>query len=485
MNNFYITTTLPYVNSEPHLGFAKEIIIADIIARHKKQLGYKVFFNTGTDEHGQKIYQKALESGVDTKLYCDEYSKKFKDLKLALNLSFDNFVRTTDQNHVESAKEFWNICLKNGDIYKKNYQVKYCVGCEMEKTDSELENDLCPLHPNQKIELIDEENYFFRFSKFQEKLLEFYDKNPDFIKPKHRFNEIINFVSSGLNDFSISRLKEKMPWGVSVPGDDTQVMYVWFDALVNYISCLGWPQNLDNFNKWWPGVQVCGKDNLRPQTAMWQAMLMSANLPNSSQVLILGFLTSNGQKISKSQGNAVDPIELSEKYGADVVRYYLTKEIPTFEDGDFSYEKIEKLYVSDLVNGLGNLVARVSNLIEKSDFEIDLEKINYENDVPLIGEKRDKFFQDFFDKMSEYRLNEALLLINNKIKETDEYLSQETPWKMPEGKKKKEVLQKSAQNILLVALLFYPFMPESCNKIITQFNAEKIVKGDILFPKLS
>ncbi len=483
MKNFYITTTLPYVNSDPHLGFAKEIINADIIARFKRQLGFNVFFNTGTDEHGQKIYQKAVEMGIDPLEYCSNFSDKFLKLKETLNLSFNNFIRTTDEDHIKAVQNFWQRCLDNGDIYKKDYQVKYCVGCEMEKTDSELESGICPLHPNQKIELIKEENYFFKFSKFQDKLLDFYKNNPDFVKPKGKFNEIISFVEGGLNDFSISRVREKMPWGITVPGDDSQVMYVWFDALVNYISCLGWPDNLDNFNKFWPGLQVCGKDNLRPQTAMWPAMLMSAGLNISEQVLIFGFLTVNGQKISKSSGNTVDPVELVEKYGADTVRYYLTKEISTFEDGDFSYEKLEKLYTSDLVNGLGNLVARVSNLIEKSNSNIVLEKIKYQEGAPLIEEKND-FFVLFEEKMKDYKLNEAISVIASKIKETDEYLSQKTPWKMEEGAEKEQILQKSAENILNIALLSYSFIPDSANKIITQFNANKIIKGEILFPKL-
>ncbi len=483
MKNFYITTTLPYVNSEPHLGFAKEIINADIIARFKRQLGFNVFFNTGTDEHGQKIYQKAIEMGIDPLEYCSSFSNKFIKLKDTLNLSFNNFIRTTDDDHIKAVQNFWKKCLDNGDIYKKDYQVKYCVGCEMEKTDSELENGICPLHPNQKIELIEEENYFFKFSKYQNKLLEFYKKNPNFVKPKGKFNEIISFVEGGLNDFSISRVKEKMPWGITVPDDDSQVMYVWFDALVNYISCLGWPDNLDEFNKFWPGLQVCGKDNLRPQTAMWPAMLMSAGLNISEQVLIFGFLTVNGQKISKSSGNTVDPVELVKKYGADIVRYYLAKEISTFEDGDFSYEKLERLYTSDLVNGLGNLVARVSNLIEKSDSDIVLEKIKYREGIPLI-EKKNDFFNLFQEKMKDYKLNEAISVIASKIKETDEYLSQKAPWKMEEGLEKKEILKKSAENILNIALLSYSFIPESANKIIAQFNADKIIKGEILFPKL-
>ena len=326
---FYITTTLPYINSEPHIGFAKEIIMADIIARHKRQLGFEVFFNTGTDEHGLKIFQQANESGRDIMQHCDYYSNKFFELKEQLNLSFNNFIRTTDAKHLLAVKKFWETCLTNGYIYKKNYQVKYCVGCELEKSDSELEDGRCPLHPNKDLEFIDEENYFFKFSAFQEKLLEFYKKNPDFVKPANRLNEIRNFVKEGLRDFSISRVREKMPWGVDVPGDSSQVIYVWFDALINYISTLGWPNDQVKFENFWPGLQVCGKDNLRQQSAMWPAMLMSVDLPLSKNVLVFGFLTLNGQKISKSLGNTIDISELIAKYPLDALRYFLISGIVT------------------------------------------------------------------------------------------------------------------------------------------------------------
>ncbi|MDO8261166.1 MAG: methionine--tRNA ligase, partial [Candidatus Magasanikbacteria bacterium] len=363
--NFYITTTLPYVNSDPHIGFAAEIVRADCIARNQRQLGNDVFFNTGTDEHGLKIFRKAEEAGISAQEYCDGYAAKFNDLKKALNLTYNSFIRTTDANHKKAAQDFWRLCLKNGDIYKKNYSIKYCVGCELEKTESELVNGECPFHPGKPLEIIDEENYFFRWSAYQEKLLKFYDENPDFIVPKHRMHEIRNFVAAGLQDFSISRLKSKMPCGVAVPEDEEHVMYVWFDALVNYISCLGWPCHCErvnkfgadepadmalckndkcNYKKFWPGLQVAGKDNLRQQTAMWQAMLMSAGIPNSTQVLIFGFINVDGLKMSKSIGNVVSPYTLTEKYGTDATRYYLLSGLKSFEDSDFTFEKFELKY---------------------------------------------------------------------------------------------------------------------------------------------
>jgi len=479
MNNkyFYITTTLPYINSSPHIGFAAEMIKADVIARYQAQRGAQVFFNTGTDEHGLKIFQKAQELGMDIQAYCDEYSAKFLPLKEKLNLSYNKFIRTTDPEHEKAAQEFWRRCDANGDIYKKSYQIKYCVGCEMEKTDSELVNGRCPLHPNSELEIINEENYFFRFSNYQEKLLDFYKKNPKFVIPSSRLKEIATFVASGLQDFSISRLKEKMPHGVPVPGDDTQVMYVWFDALVNYISTLGWPKDSDNFKNYWPGIQVCGKDNLRPQAAMWQAMLMSAGIKNSKQILVFGFLTVDGQKISKSLGNTINPYDLVDKYSADSVRYYLLAEIAPFEDGDYSEEKFRGRYNSDLANGLGNLVARVSNLLEKNEIATGL-KINLKD--ASISEAVKNFEESF----KTYRFNEALQILWEKIKTCDENLSQKAPWKMTDKKEIADVIKPLAQTILNVAYLLEPFLPSVAQKIQEQFSAEQIKKSESLFPRL-
>ncbi len=471
-NKFYITTTLPYVNSDPHIGFAMEIIQADAIARWQRFLGKEVLFNTGTDEHGLKIFRKAQEVGQGPKEYCDFYAAKFDKLKEALNLTYTHFIRTTDEHHKLAAQELWRRCLAAGDIYKKNYSVKYCVGCELEKTDSELVDGKCPVHPNLEIELIEEENYFFRFSRFAEPLLKLYKENPEFVLPAERLNEIRSFVERGLEDFSVSRLKSKMPWGVEVPNDDEQVMYVWFDALTNYISTLGWPD--DKFNQWWPGVQIAGKDNLRQQSAMWQAMLLSANLPTSTQILIHGFVTANGQKMSKSLGNVIDPFQLVEKYGIDATRYYLLVEFNPFEDGDFSFEKFETRYNADLANGLGNLVARVSNLLEKNEIELDLMK---NNDQALCSEVS--------ERMSKYRFDEALKIIWQKIAESDEWLSDKKPWKMDDKEEIRKVLEPVAQTILNMACLLISFMPDTAESIIKQFSVRQIVKGDSLFPRLT
>lgn len=470
---YYITTTLPYVNAEPHIGFALEIIQADTLARFHDLLGEEVIFNFGTDEHGEKIYQKAIDEGKNPQAYTDEYAQKFDALKTALNLSYNHFIRTTDTHHVNAAGEFWKLCDKNGDIYKKLYKTKYCVGCELEKTDSELKEGRCPLHPNRELQSIEEENYFFKFSKYQKILLDFYDQNPDFVIPAGKFNEIRTFVENGLSDFSISRLKSKMPWGIPVPGDPDQVMYVWFDALINYISTLGWPEDQENFKDFWPGYQVAGKDNLRQQTAIWQAMLASAGLPFSKQVFIHGFITVNGQKISKSLGNTIDPVEVAEKYGTDALRYYLLAKINPTEDSDFTFEKFEEVYNGELANGLGNLVARVAKLCEKSGFE-------FNSDIS----ENNKYDKSVEDKLNDYRFDEALKIIWNKISEADKYINKNEPWKL-EGDRLGEVLSNSVASIRTIAFNLSPFLPETARKIQKQFKNSKIVSEGSLFPRLS
>jgi len=484
MGKYYITTTAPYVNELPHLGFALEIVQADVLARCQRAIGNEVFFNTGTDEHGKKIYEKAKEAGKETQKYVDEYAGKFDELKKVLNLTYNSFNRTTDPKHMAAAAEMWRRVDRAGYIEKGVYKAKYCVGCELEKTDSDLENGKCLLHPNKEIELIEEENYFFKFSKLKEKLLAHYDKYPDFVVPSHRQKEIRNFVEAGLADFSISRIKEKMPWGIPVPGDEQQVMYVWFDALTYYISALGWPDNQDKFREYWGtsekprAIQVAGKDNLRQQTAMWQAMLIAAGLPPSRQVLIHGFITSDGQKMSKSLGNVINPFEYAKKYGTDSLRYYLLAKMSPFEDSDFTRKKFEEAYQADLANGLGNLVSRVSTLCEK--FKLNLVKTNYE---------RNGLLDDIRPYIELYRFDEALKIIWGNINGLDKYMSKQRPWQQELGE-----ADKTLSNIVIgmtglrglrnIAQALIPFLPETAEKIAKQFRGEKIEKGEALFPRL-
>lgn len=476
-NTFYLTTTLPYVNSVPHIGFGREIIEADVIARYQRLIGKEVFFNTGSDEHGQKIFEKALEKNLSPQEYCDRAVKQFISLKTLLNLNFDNFIRTTDPHHIKAAQEFWQKSLDKGDIYLADYEVKYCVGCELEKTESELENNRCPLHPNQKLEIRKEKNYFFRFSKFQKSLLNYYQKNPTLVQPEGKMNEIIAFVEQGLKDFSISRVKEKMPWGIEVPHDSSQVMYVWFDALINYISSLGWPSDLEKFEKFWPGIQLAGKDNLRQQAAMWQAMLMSVGLPNSIKILINGFISVDGQKMSKSLGNVITPEEMVNRYQSDATRFLLISLGDFSEDIDVTWEKFDQRYLADLANGLGNLCSRVAKMCETAQIE-------YLPSKSIDNSKQTTFNPSYSVLMDQYQLASSLDWVINLTKKADQYLTKHKPWLMPSGNDKEQILNKAVSNLLIIARHLQPFMPLTAQKINQHFQG-KISALSPLFPRLN
>jgi methionyl-tRNA synthetase len=461
-NRLYITTTLPYVNADPHIGYAWEVVRADAWARFKRLSGDEVFFNVGTDEHGAKIYERAKELGMETQAYCDQQAEKFKAIKNILNLSFDNFIRTTDEHHIKAAQEFWKQADQNGYIYKKQYKTKYCVGCEMEKTDSELVDGCCPLHPDRKIEIIEEENYFFKFSAFEKQLAELYAKNSDFVVPIHRFNEIKSFVNMGLEDFSISRLKEKMPWGVPVPDDEKHVMYVWFDALVNYISAVGWPDDMEKFKTWWPAIQVAGKDNLRPQSAMWQAMLMAVKALPSKQIFINSFLTNGGQKMSKSLGNVISPYEMTEKFGVDGTRYILLSLNSFGDDADITWEWMTEKYNADLANGLGNLTSRVIKLAQNFKFQISNFKSNSNSE-----------FSDFINRLE---MNNALDYVWGIIKKDNKFIEDNKPWELAKNNEKKfaEVMQKLIADLYNISQLLMPFLPETAEKIKKALETKQI-----------
>ncbi len=477
---FYITTTLPYVNADPHMGHALEFVQADILARYHELIGDEVFFNTGTDEHGQKIFQKAKEEGKDVQAYVDEYAGRFKAAIQRLNLQPKiHFIRTTDEAHKKAAQYFWLRCMAAGDIYKKNYQVKYCVGCELEKTDSELDGGRCPLHPTLEIESINEENYFFKFSKYQVPLLDLYARRPDLVVPDFRFNEIRAFVAQGLEDFSVSRLKSKMPWGVPVPGDESQVMYVWFDALINYISTLGWPADEEHFKKFWgfidspKALQVAGKDNLRQQSAMWQAMLISADLPSTRQIVIHGFITSGGKKMSKSTGNVIDPMMLIDEYGVDALRLYLARHIHPFEDSDFTMTAFKDSYNADLANGLGNLAARILTLAE-ANLEKPIEKPQpVPEDFPAL-------YTSAFDR---YDYNAACDYVWKLIGELDKELTAEKPFAVvkEDPEKGKAMISNLVTRLYVIARLLQPIIPATSNTLKAAILANK--KPANLFPR--
>ncbi len=456
---FYLTTTLPYVNAPLHMGHALEFVRADTIARYKKLVGYGVYFNTGTDEHGIKIFEKAKELGLDTQAFVDQGFETFKEqLKMFGVIGDIHFIRTTDKSHELAVQAFWKKVSDNGYIYKKQYEAKYCAGCESEKTDSELVNGECPLHPGLEIKLISEENYFFKYSAFGDRLLKLYSDNPNFVVPDFRLNEIKNFVNGGLQDFSISRLKEKMPWGISVPGDESQVIYVWFDALVNYISTLGWPNIDGDFAKYWVSgnpTQYCGKDNTRFQASMWQAMLMAADLPNSHQIIVNGFITADGGiRMSKTLGNVVDPRDIVKEYGTDALRYFLLREVGSFEDSPFTIERFKDAYNSGLANGLGNLSSRILTLSEK-----------YLDKCPEIPEKSD--FTEYFAFYESFDLKKAADFVWEKIAELDKTIQITEPFKVVKVdlEKGKEMITDLVLKLYTIARMLNPLMPETSIKL--------------------
>lgn len=479
---FYLTTTLPYVNAPLHMGHALEFVRADVIVRYKKLLGFDVYFNTGTDEHGMKIYDKAKEQGILVQDFVDQGFVTFKEqLKMFGVVEDIHFIRTTDESHIKAVQEFWKRVNNNGYIYKKQYEAKYCVGCESEKTDSELVLDKCPLHPSLPLKLINEENYFFKYSEFGGRLLEFYEKNPSFVVPDFRLNEIKNFVKGGLRDFSISRLKEKMPWGISVPGDESQVMYVWFDALVNYISTLGWPDEKENFEKYWVNgnpTQYCGKDNTRFQAAMWQAMLMAAGVPNSHQIIVNGFITAEGGvRMSKSLGNGVDPKDIVSEYGTDALRYFLLREVGSFEDSPFTLERFKDAYNSGLANGLGNLSSRILTLSEKY-----LDTPSASGISPFAG---GEISQEFFNYLETFDLKKATDYVWERIAKLDKTIQATEPFKVVkvDRERGKEMIKDLVLKLYEISKLLVPILPETSKKIQELIKTNKKPEAPLFLRK--
>jgi methionyl-tRNA synthetase len=460
------------------MGHALEFVRADAIARYKKLIGYDVFFNTGTDEHGIKIFEKAKKEGLEPQEFVNQGFETFKESLKIFGISPDiHFIRTTDEHHIKGAEEFWNRVYNNGYIYKKNYQSKYCIGCESEKTDSELnDKGFCPDHDGIALELIDEENYFFKYSEFGDKLLSFYEKNPNFVIPESRFNEMKAFVSRGLQDFSISRLKSKMPWGISVPNDPDHVMYVWFDALTNYINTLGFPDTEGDFEKYWvlgTPTQYCGKDNTRFQSAMWQAMLMASGLPNSSQIVVNGFvLGEGGVKMSKTLGNVVDPKEIVEEYGTDALRYFLLREISTFEDSSFSKERFKEAYNANLANGLGNLASRILTLSEK-----------YLESCPEIPES--SIPEEFFLQLEKFDIKSACDLVWDRVNKLDKRIQETEPFKVVKVdlEKGKELISEMVLELYTIARMLNPIMPGTNEKLKALIKANKKPENPLFLRK--
>jgi len=470
----YLTTTLPYVNADPHIGFALEMVQADIIARYRKIRGDEVFFTTGTDEHGQKIFEAAKKAGKSPQQYVDEYAAKFRSLKDTLNLYPDlHFIRTTDEKHIDAVQEIWKRCAARGDIEKRTYKGLYCVGDEAFIKESELVNGRCPNHPNMDPIELEEENYFFLLSKYQKPLLEYLSRE-DVIVPQWRRQEAITFVEQGLEDFSISRVQEKMPWGVPVPGDDSQVMYVWFDALTNYISTLGWPNDAEgNFKKFWQDgevMQMAGKDQVRFQSIMWQAMLMSAGIKNTDCVFYHGFITSGGQKMSKSLGNVIDPITIVDEYGVDALRYFLARHIHPFEDSDFTMERFKEAYNADLANGLGNLASRIMTLAQKN-----LEK---PVELPTLD-----FPQEYRDALDRYEINRAMEMVAERIQAADQKINATEPFKLvkSEPEQGKAIIGELVVELAGILYMLWPIIPGKGHALWEAIKENK--KPENLFPR--
>ena len=407
-NPFFISTSIAYVNSVPHVGFAMESIEADSIARWMRFVGRDAFFLTGTDEHGVKIAKTAEELGLQTKELCDKNSDRFRDLKDSLNLSSNDFIRTSDQKqHWPGPIKIWNKMMKNGDIKKQSYEALYCYGCEAFKTEKELdENGECPNH-KRKPDPIAEENYFFKLSKYSEQIAELIETDTLRIVPEFRKNEILNLAKSGFHDISFSRPADKLPWGVPVPGDDTQTMYVWCDALTNYISGLDYGQKDESqYEKYWVNgetMHVIGKDILRFHAGIWIGMLLSAGEPIPDNIFVHGFLTSEGEKMSKSLGNAVDPFAEVETYGADALRYFLLREVPIGRDSDFTRQRFEDNYQAHLANGLGNLSSRIHKLCERNEVFTFSEEI-YADFAEILSTAE----TNLYSAMEDFALHDAV-----------------------------------------------------------------------------
>ena len=472
---FYVTTSIPYVNSIPHVGTAMEFVQGDAIARYRRLIGNEVFFQTGTDDHGQKNYTTAIENGEDPQAYVDRHAEAFKKLHAALNISYDRFIRTSDQEvHWPGVEKFWSKLLESGDVYKGEYEGLYCVGCERFLTEAELVDGKCPLHPNREPQILSEETYFFRYSKYVPEVIKLIESGEFQIIPGFRKKEMLEILRSTPGDVSFTRLRDKLPWGIPVPNDKDHVIYVWADALVNYLTGVGYGRDEAEFEKWWPAdVHVIGKDILRFHAGLWLAMLLSAKLPLPKTVFVHGFVELDGEKISKSLGNGVDPIELIEKYSADALRYFLLREGPSTSDIDFTIAKFEARYNADLANGLGNLVSRVANLAEKVG--LDLAEVS----KPLLDNQ-------YRVAVEDYRFNDALSYVWAKIAATDKLLTEHKPWEKIESdpEEAKEVIRNAALQVREIGELLLPFLPTTAERVLDIFAGPKIVKVEALFPRL-
>jgi methionyl-tRNA synthetase len=471
---FYITTPVYYVNDKPHIGHAYTTIVADTLARWREAQDDEVVFLTGTDENSQKTVDAAKKNKEDVVAYTDRLAEIWRSTWKKLGISNTDFIRTTEERHIETVNEFWGRLEAAGDLYKGRYEGLYCKGHEAFLKPEELVDGLCPEHKT-KPELVSEENYFFRLSKYEKQLLEFYEAHGDFVAPANRFNEVISFVEAGLEDISFSR--EKKEWGIPVPKDPEQVIYVWADALVNYISAVG----IDRWEEHPADIHTVGKDILRFHAVIWPAMLISAGLPLPGQVIANGFFTVDGTKISKTIGNVIDPLDLVSRYGVDGLRYFLLREIPYGQDGDFSEEKMRERYNGDLANGLGNFAARVLTLAEKEGTLTGTLDGEFEKEIALMK-------RTVYHKFGELKFHEALATIWSAIAFGDRYVNDRKIWEIKNGVARGQALYNLMSLLGAVAEELAPFLPETARKIggsiETKGSAIVAKKGEILFPRI-
>ena len=484
MSTFYITTAIDYVNSRPHVGTAFEKIGADAMARYRRLIGNDVYFLMGNDEHSANVLTEAKRLGKDPVAYCDEMETRFRDVWRKLHLSYDHFSRTTSPNHVRAAQEIFRRIRKKGDIFKGRYAGNYCVGCEAWKKKADLQDGRCANHPNTELQWIEEDNFFFRLSNYRDELLRRLDENPSWIEPEIRRNEVRSVLEGGLEDISISR--QGVEWGVPIPDEPGHVMYVWFDALINYLSGAGFPDSSAPFRKWWPAnVHVIGKDITRFHCIIWPAMLLAAGVKPAHQVFAHGFVYLKEGKMSKSEGRAVDPADLADKYGGDALRYFLLREIAFDNDGEFSWKKFFQRYNSDLANDLGNLLHRTLHMIHRYlGGTLRGEPKQLPQDAKLqskIMELPDKIA----GYMGQWRFHMALAEIWEGIRGVNTYLELTAPWTRNKEGKKEEVaaaLRNAAEALRILAIHLSPFLPASADRIWQQLGLDGSPTTSLLDP---
>ncbi|MFA5878328.1 MAG: class I tRNA ligase family protein [Candidatus Staskawiczbacteria bacterium] len=479
---FYITTSIPYTNALPHIGFALEAVQADVLARYHRLQKDDTFFLTGTDEHGIKTARAAKVAGKDPQEFADEISGRFLELTKALNISNDDFIRTTDETrHRPAVEKVWKKLQESGDIYKKNYKGFYCAGCEAFIPEKDLVEGKCSIH-QKELEVVEEENYFFKLSKYTERIEKLIKDDKLKIIPETRKNETLSMLKQGMEDVSFSRTKDKY-WGFPVPGDSSQIIYVWCDALPNYISAIGYYEETEQFKKYWPADAHCiGKDIMKFHTIFWPAMLLSLGLELPKIIFVHGFVTVDNQKMSKSLGNVIDPFSLIEKYGVDAVRYYLLKEILPGDDGDFTYQKFEERYNADLVSGIGNLVARVLAIAEN----IEIKGLHTDSEFKKEIEKTEEVFKEL---LLNFRFNEAVKAVWDLISFCDKYIEKNKPWET----KDPQVIYNLLVCLAHIAQLLKPILPETAERISQQLGVGDLEKktvrfevkrGDMLFKRI-